>query len=136
VSEEFIIPLIIALIAAILGPWIIEYWKWRTEPKRRILQEKEIRYFNLLTNLTGFYEGQYDPTKIEIFYEHYRTAWLYVPDSVIKSINKFFEAQGIQQTELREVEKATCNMIWQMRRDFYGDTSLSPEEFLFIKPKN
>jgi len=127
------IPIIVALIAAIIGPWIIEYWKWKNEPRRRILHESEVRYFNLLTNLIGFYEN-HDPKKIAQFYEHYRTAWLYAPDEVIEAVNRFFKAQGVQQAELREVEKATCNMVWEMRRAFYGDTKLTPESFLFIKP--
>jgi len=131
---SIMIPVVVALIAAIIGPWIIEYWKWRSEPKNRILHESEVRYFTLLTNLEGFFEN-HDPKKIAQFYEHYRTAWLYAPDEVIKAINRFFEAQGVRHTKLSEADEAACNMVWQMRKAFYRNTKLRPEEFLIVKPR-
>jgi hypothetical protein len=83
--------------------------------------------------LKGFI-GKADRNKIEEFYEHYRTAWLYVPDDVICLINRFFITTGYQKRELDEADKAACNLVWQMRKDFYGDTKLNPEEFLILKP--
>lgn len=127
-------PITVALIAAIIGPWLIEYWKWRNEPIRRILHEKEVRYFALLTNLEGFMrEG--DLTKIATFYEHYRTAWLYVPDKTVIAINGFFKATGYKQQKLSEADKAACNLVWQMRKDFFIDTKLEPGDFFILGPK-
>jgi len=127
-------PIAVALIAAIIGPWIIEYWKWRNEPIRRILHEKEVRYFTLLTDIEGFI-GNRDVKKIAKFYEHYRTAWLYAPDEVINAINNFFKATGFQDKEISEANKVAGNMVWQMRKDFYGDTKLTAEEFLILSAR-
>lgn len=121
-----------ALIGSILGPVIIELLKLITEPKRKERRESEVRYFNMLTNLTGFYAGTLDKKQIETFYEHYRVAWLYAPDEVIKSINNFLIAVGGAPTTETGAEKATRKMIFEMRRAFKGKTKLKPEEFLFI----
>lgn len=129
----FGIGIIVALITAILGPCVIEYYKWRNEPKRKVLHEGEVRYFSMLKNASGFFEPP-DPNKIDEFYEHYRAAWLYVPDQVIKSINRFYETYiGVQ--EKGEKEEAMSNMILEMRRAFYGNTDLTLKDFLFIKAK-
>jgi hypothetical protein len=129
-NDVIVLGIVVALITAILGPWIIEYYKWRNEPKRRILHEGEVRYFGMLKNASGFFDPS-DPNKLEEFYEHYRTAWLYVPDQVIKSINEFYETYiGIQEKD--EKKEAMSKMIWEMRRAFYGNTDLKPADFLFI----
>ena len=129
-NDIIVLGIVVALITAILGPWITEYYKWRNEPKRRILYEGEVRYFGMLQNASGFFAPS-DPNKLEEFNEHYRTAWLYVPDQVIKSINELYEKYiGIQEKD--EKKEAMSKMIWEMRRDFYGNTDLKPEDFLFI----
>ena len=128
-------PITVALIAAIIGPWIIEYWKWRNEPKRRILAQKEMRYFNLITKLEGFI-ADFDPKKALDFFMHYRTAWLYVPDEIIIAINEFFEAVGAHYEPSTDADEKTSYMVWKMRKDFYGPTKLKPEDFYLIRPKN
>ena len=95
---------------------------------------KEVRYFTLLTNIEGFI-GKSDSKKVAEFYEHYRTAWLYAPDEVIFAINKFFKAVGAQNTELIDTDIMAGNMVWEMRKDFYRDTTLTAEDFLIISPK-
>ena len=125
--------IVVALITAILGPWIIEYYKWQIEPKRRILYECEVRYFGMLQNVSGFFAPS-DLNKLEEFNEHYRTAWLYVPDQVIKSINELYETY-VDIQEKDENKEAMSKMIWEMRRAFYGNTDLKPEDFLFIIAK-
>ena len=122
--------IVVALITAILGPWIIEAYKWRTEPKRRILHESEVTYFGMLENVSGFFSPS-DPNKLEEFNEHYRTAWLYVPDQVIMSINEFYKKYVTIQ-EKDEIEEAMSKMILEMRRDFYRNTDLKSEDFLSI----
>src|SRR3989304_4276752 len=92
--EELVVVLLVALIGSILGPVILEALKFLIEPKRKERKESEQRYFNMLQNLTGFYTGSLDKKKIDTFYEQYRLAWLYAPDEVIKSINKFIEPAG------------------------------------------
>ena len=129
-NDVIALGIIVALITAILGPWIIEYYKWRNEPKRRILHEGEVRYFGMLKNVSGFFDPP-DPNKLEEFYEHYRTAWLYVPDQVIKSINELYKKYIVIQ-EKDEKKEAMSKMIWEMRRAFYGNTDLKPEDYLFI----
>lgn len=129
-NDIIVLGIVGALITAILGPWIIEYYKLRNEPKRRILHEGEVRYFGMLKNASGFFDPS-DPNKLEEFYEHYRTAWLYVPDQVIKSINELYETY-IDIQEKDEKKEAMSKMIWEMRRAFYGNTDLKPEDFLFI----
>lgn len=87
----------------------------------------------MLKNLTGFYEETLDMKKMETFYEHYRVAWLYAPDEVIKSINDFLIAMGdAPKTTETEAEKVTRKMIFEMRRSFKGKTKLKPKDFLFI----
>ena len=134
-TPSLIIPITVALIVAILGPWVIEYWKWRNEPKRRILKEKEIRYYNLLTKLGGFIGG-FNPEKVSDFCEHYRAAWLYVPDEIIIAINEFLEAVGAHYDPSTDADEKTSHMVWRMRKDFYGSTTLKPSDFLIIKPRN
>ena len=137
--EELILVSVLgaALIGSILGPIILELLKLITEPKRKERREIEVRYFNMLKNLTGFYESTLDREQIETFYEHYRVAWLYAPDEVIESINNFLIAVGGAPRTQTEAEKATCRMILEMRRAFKGKTKLKPEQFLFIKvPKH
>ena len=121
-----------ALIGSILGPIIIELLKLRTEPKRKERYESEVRYQNMLMNLTGFYADTLDKKKIETFYEHYRVAWLYVPDEVIESINDFLIAVGAVPRAETEPDKAARKMILAARRAFKGKTKLKPEQFLII----
>lgn len=125
-----------ALIASILGPIILELLKLTIEPKRKERREIEVRYFNMLKSLTGFYESTLDPNQIKTFYDHYRVAWLYAPDEVIESINNFLIAVGGAPRTQTEAEKTTRKMVLEMRRTFRGKTKLKPEQFLFIMPKH
>jgi len=121
-----------ALIGSILGPVIIELLKLRTEPKKKERREIEVRYFNMLKNLTGFYAGTLDKKQIETFYEHYRVAWLYAPDEVIKAINNFLIAVGATPKTETDADRAARNMVFEMRRAFKGKTKLKPKQFLII----
>ena len=134
-NDIIVLGIVVALITAILGPWITEYYKWRNEPKRRILHESEVRYFGMLKDVSVFFSpSPQDLEKLEDFCEHYRTAWLYVPDQVIKSINELYK-KYVPIQEKDEEKEAMSKMIWEMRRAFYGNTDLKPEDFLFIKVK-
>jgi hypothetical protein len=129
-NDIIVLGIVVALITAILGPWITEYYKWHNEPKRTILHESEVRYYGMLKNVSGFFSSR-DPDKLEEFYEHYSTAWLYAPDQVIRSINELYKKYiPIQEKDEKEVAMGT--MIWEMRRAFYGNTDLEPKDFLFI----
>ena len=134
-TSSLIIPITVALIVAVLGPWVIEYWKWRNEPKRRILKEKEARYYNLLTKLGGFI-GSFNPEKAADFCEHYRAAWLYVPDEIIIAINEFYDAVGAHYNPESDADEKISYMVWRMRKDFYGPTILKPSDFHIIMPRN
>jgi hypothetical protein len=131
--EEFALVGILlgALIGSIFGPIVIELLKLRTEPKRKERQESEIRYYNMLQNLTGFM-GIGDKKQIDTFYEHYRIAWLYAPDEVIKSVNNFLISVGGAQPSPSKSDIESRKMIFEMRRAFKGKTSLKPEDFLII----
>jgi hypothetical protein len=130
--EELVVVLLVALIGSILGPIIIELIKLRTDPKRKERQENEVRYNNLLKNLTGFIAGTDNKEQIETFYEHYRLAWLYAPDEVIKAINGFLIAVGGAQKPSTESDKASRKMVFEIRKAFKGKTELKPDDFLII----
>ena len=93
-----------------------------------------MRYFNLLTKLGGFI-GEMDTNKMLDFFQHYRTAWLYVPDEVIIAINEFFDAIGAHYEPSTDTDEKTSYMVWKMRKDFYGPTTLKPEDFHIVRPK-
>jgi alpha-amylase/alpha-mannosidase (GH57 family) len=123
--------LVAALVGSILGPAIIEYLKLRTEPKRKERQESEERYSQMLKNLTGFISPT-NKNQIDTFYEHYRLAWLYASDEVIKSINNFLNSIGGSQVSPTDADKASRKMIFEMRKAIKGKTDLKPDDFLII----
>jgi hypothetical protein len=91
-----------------------------------------------LTNVGGFRVARPDVDKKERFYEEYRQLWLYASDETIRSINNFWIATGAtppSELKLAPADVATCQMILQLRRDFYGKTKLKPQEFLIISSR-
>jgi hypothetical protein len=127
-------PLLVALVAAVIGPWVLEYWKWKNEPKRRLFHEREVRYYNFLTNFSGFLEPR-NPQKIDNFLEHYYVGWMYLPDEIIEKVNLFLDAtQTGQVVSNEEKEKRARAMVMAIRRAFHGKTNLRPEDFKFFVP--
>ncbi len=129
---SLVTPLLVALIAAVVGPWIIEYWKWKNEPKRRLFHEREVRCFNFLQNFPGFL-GPTDPKKMAIFLEHYYVGWMYLPDEVIEKVNRFLAGLRTgQKVSEEEQQKSAREMIMVIRRAFHGKTNLKNEDIAFL----
>jgi hypothetical protein len=126
-----------SLLVSIVGVLVTEYYRVRSEKELRKFQHKEERYVNMLSNFGGFRVGKIDVEKQERFYQEYSQLWLYASDETIRSVNSFWIATGATQPselELSKADKATCQMILQLRKDFYGETQLKPEEFLIVRP--
>lgn len=125
--------LIAALIGSILGPILVEFMRLKIEPKRKEREEIESRYFNMIKNLKGFYTTSLNKDEKRVFQKHYRLAWLYAPDDVIKAINDFLNAVSRPSSVDGERErKATRNMMYEMRKSFRGKTELKAEDFLIL----
>lgn len=57
---SIVVPLIVALAANILGPYLAEYWKMRKERENTKWKQMHERFFTMLTNLPGLYAATRD----------------------------------------------------------------------------
>lgn len=124
-----------SLLASIIGSFINQLYKTRSDKKIRKFRQKEERFFSMLTDSGAFVVGTKDPDKMKKFYEGYRQIWLYASDKTITAINEFFKATGAKPKkweELNEADKKHGQMILQLRKEFYGKTELKPEDYLIL----
>jgi len=136
VGTEFIIAVLSSsLLASIFGSLITQWYKIRSDKELGKFHQKEERFFRLITDLGGFRAEKSDPGKKERVYEAYRQLWLYASDETIQKINEFFFSMGAKRLsyeELSKTFKGQCEMVLQIRKDFYGKTDLKPEEYQIV----
>lgn len=95
----------------------------------------EERFFNLVTDIGGFRAERSDPEKKEKVYEAYRQLWLYASDDTLRKINNLFFSMGaarLTYDQLSESSKGQCETVLQIRKEFYGQTTLRPEEYQIV----
>jgi hypothetical protein len=125
-----------SLLASIVGSLLTRWYKIRSDKEIRKFLQKEKRFFDMLTNMDAFTIGKEDKAKKEKINEAYRQLWLYGSDETIRSINRFWISTGTKPSEEKdrtEADKRHCEMVLQIRKDFYGKTDLKPEEYLLVQ---
>jgi hypothetical protein len=121
-----------AIIGSIIGPIISNWYQVRQEQRRVERQEVHVIYSDIIDNIAAFYSGSENSEGVKKFSNAYRRAWLYVPDEVIESVNKFIVSIGGTQKEESELDKNLRNLMWNMRKDYKKETKLKQEQFLII----
>jgi len=128
--------LIIGLVSSIIGPLALHFYKIYTEKEFSRLAKKEQFFSEIFDKLEGFRPQRKEVDKQELVYGAYRQLWLHASDETIRKINELFIATGADRPTYDELEVSKqnmCEMVLQMRKEFYGDkTNLKPEEFQFI----
>lgn len=110
----------------VLGPfvgglimWLLnQHSKWKWEKRIR----KEERYLGFLDSLTGFYVESESSEKKTEFIRHWRLAWLYCPDDVIRLGSRFLDTvkEKKEKSTNEDKETALANLVLELRRDFLG----------------
>jgi len=134
-SDLWIAVLSSSLLATIFGALVTQWYKIRTEKGLSKYQQKEERFFNLVTDIGGFRDERSDPERKERVYDAYRQLWLYASDETIRKINDLFFSQGaarLTYDELAESSKGQCELVLQIRKDFFGQTTLRPEDYQIV----
>jgi len=131
---SIVVPLIVALAANILGPYLAEYWKMRKERENTKWKQMHERFFTMLTNLPGFYAATGDLNRQKQFLEAYFHVFLYAPDDIIKRLNETLVAMGGKRESATPADRAMKETILAMRRTLYGDTKLEYDDVLFPVP--
>lgn len=124
------IPLIIAITI-----WYLNERSKRTEQQYKL---RESIYSKMLDSLEGFYEGG-DIELRRLFLREYRKLWLVSSDSVIESVNNFFDTVHVlRQASDTEKENALGKMVTSLRRDLISNrrviiTKLKEKDLKHIK---
>ena len=134
--KDILIVVLPLVTAAVLG----YYFSKKKEIELKINEEKTRRYENLITYLSrGFMDSDTsdnDKAKNKkIFYEQSYIVWLYASDEVIKNLNDFAKAfanpaKNKNSEEKKKVGKCLQKLIYSMRKDIKGKTTLKSEEFI------
>lgn len=128
---SIMVPLIVALAANILGPYLAEYWRMRKERENTKWKQMHERFFTMLTSLPGFFVLTRDLEKKRKFVEAYFHIFLYAPDDTIKKLNEALVSMGYRKESLTQADKAMQETVLAMRRTLYGDTELQHADVLF-----
>ena len=110
----------VPVFVAVVGWLLNEQGKRQWERYKR----KEERYIALLESLKGFYVSADSKTAKDDrnrFIHQLDVAWLYCPDSIIRSVYSFLEhvKVGIGKS-VEERDLAAAEVIAQMRKDLLG----------------
>ena len=114
-----------------LGPVVGGLIMWILNQRAKLDWEKHIRkeerYLGFLDSLTGFYVGSESSKKKTEFIHHWRLAWLYCPDNVIRLGNSFLETVMVKKEKSSDEEKeaALAAFVLEVRRDLVGKTCLN-----------
>lgn len=118
----------------------IEKLKSALESETMLIQKRRQIYEEISSSLRVFVTGHPSgPDKKDKFLNAYATAWLWAPDSVIHSLNKFLDLQvaytknpGNVPQEIMKAAYAEC--VVEMRKDvgFLG-TNIRKEEYRFVQ---
>lgn len=101
---------------------------WLQERSRRRQADFEwrvTRYSELMVSLSAFYQGGGNSrggtganTALQSFLGHYRRAWLYAPNDVLKAGNEFLETVRVGSlVDDTRRERAARAFVMAMRRD-------------------
>lgn len=111
------------------------------ELELKIREAQRTRYENLITYVNrGFLDKGVNATESmenkKKFYEQSYIVWLYASDEVIRKLNNFAKAVGDfskeRTSENNEVtSRCLKELLYSMRKDTKGKTSLKPEEVVF-----
>ena len=123
---KIFIPLAVAIVAWSLNE--CAKLKWEKH------KQKQYRYKGFLKAMRGFYAGSQDAAQKEEFIQELRLAWLYCPDEVIQAGNAFLDTMttgaGISDDDK---EQALANFELALRRDLYGKTKLTSQDFRIFR---
>ena len=123
--------LIIALFTVFIGPIVQERVRIKMEKDMRLWLQKEERFFNMLSLLDSYSTESSGPKAKEHqrrFLEAYRHLWLYASDEIIHKVNDFLLESGYKYEIYSAEEMAATEIIYSMRKAFYGDTKLSRKD--------
>jgi hypothetical protein len=130
-----IISALSGLAGVAVGWWLQE----RSRQQQASFEWRLARYEELMARLSAFYEGAPGVTTPaaaaearESFLEHFRRAWLYAPDDVVRAGQAFL---GLVSTGASVDESArrgaALAFVVAMRKDLRGRTGLSGDDFQF-----
>ncbi len=132
ISDVLFVALLSSLLGSILGPVITEWYKIKSAKAASKYYKKEKCYDTLVTDIVGFRDSKPEQDKKESFYQAYRHLWLYSSDEAIRKVNQFFYSTGgelVPYEERNIADKMYCELMLQLRKDFYGETKLKLEEY-------
>ncbi|GAG57176.1 unnamed protein product [marine sediment metagenome] len=135
ILELIIVVLSSSLLGSILGPQLTQWYKTQSGKDVSKYYKKEKCFFTIVTDIGGFRSERSEPAKKENIYKSYRQLWLYASDETIRKINEFFFSMGAKRLsydELTKSSKGHCELILQIRKDFYGETKLKPEDYQIV----
>lgn len=121
--------------AVFLGPLLTHWYKIRSGEYVSKYYKKEECFFNIVTDIGGFRSERSEPAKKENVYKAYRQLWLYSSDETIRKINQLFFSMGARKLSYEELSvssKGQCELMLQIRKDFYGETELNPEDYQIV----
>lgn len=119
-------------------------------------EQKRIVYTNLVTSMSVFIGGRVShelyPQYTQNFYNNYDAAWLWASDEVMKAMSRYMQfkiehstiqqealepnskvPKGKQQELMLQEKELFLECIFKMRKDVFSDTTLSKEDYKFIK---
>jgi len=116
----------------------VEGIKASLSKEEKILEKRRVIYEQIVSLLRIFIEGHGNSNEQqEKFYEAYASAWLWTPDSILISLNKFIEHQiqcASSPTPMCQVASKIlyANIILEMRRDVgFIATDVTSENYVF-----
>jgi hypothetical protein len=107
----------------------------RTIKNEAAIKFKEEKYANLLVLLQGFVGNTTSGELKRKFFEEFYRSWLYSSDGVTESINRMvlllMKERG-NNPDPKMGKEIIGKIIFEMRKDMMGKTSLRPEDFQYI----
>jgi len=109
------------------------------EHRDSLTRQRDV-YGRVATSLRVFISGHNaDSGAREAFHSAYAACWLWAPDSVIESLNRFIQMQEENSAHagthpMEEMKKAYGKIVIAMRRDAgYDETSLGDRSYKFVR---
>jgi len=100
-----------------------------------MMKFKEEKYANLLLLMQGFVGKTASGDLKRKFFEEQYKSWLYSSDNVILAINDLVKILVEEKGKAPNPEKGReviGNIVFQMRKDLYGETNLTSKDFGYI----